>query len=360
LAENDVDLLTECITPREDLPPLLLRLSERRPERLDYLGVSYGLTQELLRFWKNCGFTPTYLRQTPNDLTGEHSNIMLKLLDADEGDAKPMWLTYFWKDFRRRAINLFGYEFRKFSPSLALSIISNKNQSKSDSVHNLTREELSNAVTPHDLKRLEAFCNNMVEYRVIMDLIPTLAKLYFLNQLGVEGRVSAMQEAILVGMGLQCKSVTLLTEELGLPQNQILGLFNRMVHKHTAALRGNAEEAIAMTIKELPTETRAPLDQSLDEELEEEAKKEKKKRKNEMKSEKFGNLEQYAIRGGDDGWAQALGDGKGSTALVSVKSGEKRKKKAGDDDAVEERENTTPSHKIKKKKNGKKGRKSVA
>jgi len=31
------------------MPPLLLRLSERKPETLDYLGVSYGLTPQLLR-----------------------------------------------------------------------------------------------------------------------------------------------------------------------------------------------------------------------------------------------------------------------------------------------------------------------
>lgn len=32
------------------MPPLLQRLSERKPEHLDYLGVSYGLTPSLLRF----------------------------------------------------------------------------------------------------------------------------------------------------------------------------------------------------------------------------------------------------------------------------------------------------------------------
>lgn len=31
------------------MPPLLQRLSERKPESLDYLGVSFGLTPQLLR-----------------------------------------------------------------------------------------------------------------------------------------------------------------------------------------------------------------------------------------------------------------------------------------------------------------------
>jgi hypothetical protein len=43
---------------------LLRKLSEVRPERLDWLGVSFGITLELLRFWKKAHFTPIYVRQT--------------------------------------------------------------------------------------------------------------------------------------------------------------------------------------------------------------------------------------------------------------------------------------------------------
>lgn len=49
----DGNLLEESIKPRKDLPPLLLKLNERRAENLDYLGVSYGLTADLLRYVSN-------------------------------------------------------------------------------------------------------------------------------------------------------------------------------------------------------------------------------------------------------------------------------------------------------------------
>ena len=42
--------MEEVISPRSNLPPLLLKLSERPAEKLDYLGVSYGLTAQLLRY----------------------------------------------------------------------------------------------------------------------------------------------------------------------------------------------------------------------------------------------------------------------------------------------------------------------
>lgn len=51
VTEEEVGLLQEYIEPRKKLPPLLLKLNERRPEKLDYLGVSFGLTETLLKFW---------------------------------------------------------------------------------------------------------------------------------------------------------------------------------------------------------------------------------------------------------------------------------------------------------------------
>ena len=39
--EDQVSLLEETITPRHNLPPLLHKLSERKPERLDWIGNKY-------------------------------------------------------------------------------------------------------------------------------------------------------------------------------------------------------------------------------------------------------------------------------------------------------------------------------
>ena len=58
-------LLKENIKSRANLPPLLVHLRERRPEKLHYLGVSFGLTQELFRFWRKHNFYPFYVGQIP-------------------------------------------------------------------------------------------------------------------------------------------------------------------------------------------------------------------------------------------------------------------------------------------------------
>lgn len=50
-AWKTASLLTDTPSVRavNAMPPLLQRLTERKPETLDYLGVSYGLTPQLLR-----------------------------------------------------------------------------------------------------------------------------------------------------------------------------------------------------------------------------------------------------------------------------------------------------------------------
>ena len=63
----DSALHSERVEPRADLPPLLQQLSEVPPPRapaLNYVGVAFGLTHDLFRFWKRAGYIPVYLRQT--------------------------------------------------------------------------------------------------------------------------------------------------------------------------------------------------------------------------------------------------------------------------------------------------------
>ena len=53
------------------------------------------------------------------------------------------------------------------------------------------------------MKRLELYGNNMADYHLVTDLLPSLARLYFLFGLNNEVHLSALQQAILLGVGLQ-------------------------------------------------------------------------------------------------------------------------------------------------------------
>ena len=41
--------------------------------------MTFGLTEPLFNFYEKEGYAPVYLRQTPNDLTGEHSCILIRV-----------------------------------------------------------------------------------------------------------------------------------------------------------------------------------------------------------------------------------------------------------------------------------------
>ncbi|KAJ1987527.1 N-acetyltransferase 10 [Dimargaris cristalligena] len=267
---DELDLATDKPKVRDPrrMPPLLMKLSEKRAPQLHYLGVSYGLTASLHKFWKRAGFVPVYLRQTANDLTGEHTCVMLRALPSDAARQAVVvsddWLQAFAQDFQRRFIHLLAYQFRDFTSVTALSIMNNVNPSDADAlaasgqataapsnqplVNN--RAELFRELTPFDLKRLESYSNNLLDYHVIMDLLPTLAGLYFNHRIidlsaKQDGdteeypplTLSAIQSSILLAIGLQCKSVSDLEKELNLPSNQIMGMLIKIIKKCYTSFR---------------------------------------------------------------------------------------------------------------------------
>ncbi|KAL1506351.1 hypothetical protein ABEB36_005734 [Hypothenemus hampei] len=315
--QDTVGLLKETIEPKKSLPPLLLKLSERPPERLDYIGVSFGLTEQLLKFWKRADFVPVYIRQTPNDLTGEHSCIMLNVLNPEEHPENYAWLNAYWNQFREVFIALLNV-FKKFSPSLALSVLTNKTVKVRQ--NQLTRLELEGYFSLRDIKRLEMYSKNLVDYHLILDLLQYLGELFFLNRMG-DVQISVVQSAILLGLGLQGKTVDQLASELGLPSSQLMGLFNRTIRKFEKYLNTVIEKDVEKSLQPQKNVNLAPLAESLNDELEEAAKQLKKKQKKELEKLKSENLEQFAIKGSEEEWSKAL-MGKSKKTIISVKSTE--------------------------------------
>lgn len=319
VTEEELGLLEETIEPKKSLPPLLLKLSERTPERLDYLGVAYGLTLPLLKFWKRAGFVPVYLRQTTNELTGEHSCIMLHVLHTSENAEAGLWLQEFGSDFRRRFLSLLGFQFSSFPSALALSVLQNKFCKPNSKV--LSHSELDMFMTKYDVKRLEMYANNLADFHLVMDLLPALARLYFLNYMG-EVRLPAVQCAILLGMGLQHKTAETLAGELEIETTQLLGLFNRIIRRFVQFFLQLIEQTVEKEFVQPSTETVfKPAATSVQEELEDAARELKEKQQKELKKLKNENLSQYVIKGTDEEWGLALAAGSKKTSLISIKSG---------------------------------------
>ena len=119
--------LDEKLKPNKKLKPLLKNLTELSPPNMHYLGVSFGLTEQLFKFWKRGGYEVVYVKQNCNDTTGEHSCIMLQDLEkervTEELSISGNWLGVMRADFEKRFVSLLGFNFRGFSLSLGLEIL---------------------------------------------------------------------------------------------------------------------------------------------------------------------------------------------------------------------------------------------
>ena len=217
-------LLREHVAPRKELPPLLVNVKDRPAAPLHWVGVSFGMTENLMGFWHKAGFHLVYLRQTANDLTGEHTAIMLRALDTQGLVEAPRagWLEDFTMDALRRLVSLLSFEVRGLSTGLELAMLDNLRGGLPEDRPIITARQLSFLLTKRDLERLYLYSKNLIDYHMIRDLLPTLSRLYFLRLMPPDSsRLSHLMEAILVGMGLQHKPVEVLSRDLGLPLEQV-------------------------------------------------------------------------------------------------------------------------------------------
>ncbi|KAL9256438.1 RNA cytidine acetyltransferase 1-like protein [Drosera capensis] len=361
-AAEKVSLLEESITPRKDLPPLLVSIRDRRPERLNYLGVSFGLTLDLFRFWRKLKFAPFYIGQIANAVTGEHTCMVIRPLNSDEisvdeSDARGFF-SPFYQDFQQRFRRLLPQNFRFMDYKLAMSILDPKiNFADLESVpSNLDgiRKSIEEQLSAHDIKRIQAYTDSLADFHLILDLIPILVNLYFEGKLPVI--LSYAQASVLLCIGLQHQNfsyievVPLLCQafhgywgtlgcriypwisnqtQMKLERQQVMSLFMKALKKFHKFIDGLASKQIDSTLPRLKDKSTVwesalkPHRISLDEDLNDAA----KKVKDNMKAKTEGllipeRLQEYAIEGEEADFEKALPSGGkiSSGGLISVKS----------------------------------------
>jgi len=200
----------------------------------------------------------------------------------------------------------------------------------------LTWDEATCYFLPHDLKRLEAYARNMVDYHLIMDLIPTLATLFFQHRFP-EANLSYVQAAVLLGMGLQRKTIDNLCTELNTPAHQLLALFNKSIRKLNTALKVVQEKQVEKDME--PSFAKAQKQEKVADGMVHKGgdtlkttlkagDKEVSKKLKEQRKALLGSSEmmQFAVAGTDEDWNKAL-DGK---AAAPKKLAIKRKKTEGE------------------------------
>jgi N-acetyltransferase 10 len=89
----------------------------------------------------------------------------------------------------------------------------------------------------------------MLDYHVILDLMPALAQLYFTGRLKASGvSLSGVQQSILLAIGLQRKTLDDVEKELKVPSSQLLAIFVKIVRKISTRFASVVEGAVGETI----------------------------------------------------------------------------------------------------------------
>merc|ERR1739838_239792 len=317
------------------------KLSELKPKKLDYLGVSYGLTNQLYRFWQKCGFRPAYLSQVANSLTGEHTCIMINALKTSEDEHK--WEDSFFNEFIRRFTALLGNEcFKKFKPATALQILHCKSNEKAAV---LTKAELDMYFSQCDLEQLKLFENRNHGYHRIVHTLPDLAKLYFSNK--VTASLTFAQKAILIGMGFQRKDIDVVAKDMkDMDHSGVLGQLTRLVRNISKKLQKINDDGIAAAIG-LPTEKDVKIKPALansDDDDEEET--------NSKPTKEYPEInKKFDIDGTEEDWEEASKNrAVNGSGIVSVKINNNKRP------APEESKGAKFATKQKKRKHGKSGK----
>eukprot|EP00922_Rhytidocystis_sp_ex-Travisia-forbesii_P066854 GHVS01099302.1.p1 GENE.GHVS01099302.1~~GHVS01099302.1.p1 ORF type:complete len:1062 (-),score=157.68 GHVS01099302.1:171-3356(-) len=248
-------LQTEVLSCRSDLPPLLTACSDTKPSHnVDYIGACFGLTFDLFKFWNRRGFLPVYVRHTRNDITGEHSAIMLREI-KNEGNLSmdSNWLRLFTNDFRARMVNLLGSAFDHMSTPLALSLLDPPTTPKGteasvirklpSGLPAISHSTLCQFLTRHDIERLTKYSKQLADESLITDLLPPLCCLLFNGRL-VGLTLSFLQCAVLLAVGCQRRSPSAVAAEFKIPMNQAMALFNKAIHKLTSYIQKLLEKDV--------------------------------------------------------------------------------------------------------------------
>lgn len=184
----------------------------------------------------------------------------------------------------------------------------------------MTQNTIDEYFLPHDVQRLEMYARNQVEYKLIMDLTSDLALLYFQSKMA-SAQIDSLQKAILLGTGLQHKTIERLSEEFNMPNNQVLAKFYDCIKKLTKYVDTVLERTIESTMVSegaLDTgEKLTALDRSINDDLSEDVQKLEKQQKKELARLKKENLDQYVIKGTEEEWKNTLA--KHKSTIVSIK-----------------------------------------
>lgn len=188
---------------------IFISTNNKEIKKINWIGASMGANKEILNFWKKNNFEPIYLKSKPNKITGENSCIVLNNNNNNK----------ITKLFKEKLINKLSFSFKELDTNLIYKLLK-------DNKEEITKTNLL-LFTDYDMQRFKDF-NEMFNFpSSIIDLLPNLAKLYFLNLLNIS--LSFIEEMVLINLGLQHKSIFQCQKELKINELIFCQIIRRII-----------------------------------------------------------------------------------------------------------------------------------
>ncbi len=160
-------------------------------EDLDWVGSGFGVSPELLRFWLRNGFIPVHITPQRNEVSGEHTVIVLKPLKMHVEEKVDLINA----DFTRRLMEYLADELSDLEIETAIGLLKSLRRDLEIDLPNFGRVER---------KRIKKYFQGQSLYEYVSDLIRPLVRYYYSKRERVD--LDENEELILVGKCLQLKS----------------------------------------------------------------------------------------------------------------------------------------------------------
>jgi tRNA(Met) cytidine acetyltransferase len=181
----------------------------------DWIGVSYGATVKLVKFWKKFDFKTVHIRPTKTFETGEWNIIVIR---ANSTPAK-RFIDQVSSDFQFQFISLLKHSLHSMKPELVLQILRSSNGTP----------EYKPRITPSGHFRLQNYLKGNINFLLAVDVVYELVVTYFVAQPSM--KLSSSQKLLLVSRILQGRTWSQTLAKTGLDWKAANRLIEKAIQK---------------------------------------------------------------------------------------------------------------------------------
>ena len=157
---------------------------------LDWIGSGFGVSPELLRFWLKNGFSPIHMTPQRNEVSGEHTVIVLKALKMHIHSI----VERLNSDFVKRLLEWLNDELSDLEVETAMYLLHSLLKDAA-----ISKPEISDV----DRRRIKKYFNAISLYEYVSDIARPLVKYYYSRTDKAE--LSEEEEKVLIAKCLQLK-----------------------------------------------------------------------------------------------------------------------------------------------------------